>query len=177
MLENATLEYESGVLAVDAAGIRPALSRNPLIGSPAMKESFLPAIALSVSVFALSFLVPSGANAQEGRSRSGHSNSKETYQVIRVTDESKTDNKVEYKAIATSQLKAEEKRIKDDYAQKLKEWHDLRKIDPQTPMPVRPVIKKYPKTFETQKIAQEYADKLKDDEANNGDTKSKDVKK
>ncbi len=144
-----------------------------------MKKSLLPAVALSVCAFALSFLVPSAANAQGGRKGHGN-NSNETYLVIRVTDENKAENKadtkVEYKAITASQLKTEEKRIKDDYAQKLKEWHDLKKIDPQAPRPVPPVIKKYPKTFETQKIAKEYADKLKDEEANNGDAQSKDKK-
>jgi cell division protein FtsX len=163
------------VLAADSAGIGPALFRNPSSESPAMKKSFRAAIALAFSVFALLFLVPPGANAQDRRSRSG-SNNNETYLVIRVTDENKAENKVEYKVVSTSQLKTEEKRVKDDYAQKLKEWHDLIKIDPQTPRPVPPVIKKYPKIFGTQKIAQEYADKLKDEEANNGDAKSKDKK-
>ena len=106
-------------------------------------------------------------------------NSNETYLVIKVTDENKTenkgDNKVEYKAITASQFKTEEKRVNDDYKQKMKEWHDLKKTDPQAPMPMR-THQEVPKTYETQKIAQEYADKLKDEEANNGDAQSKDKK-
>ncbi len=144
-----------------------------------MKRPFLPAIALSVAAFAVSFLVSSGANAQpSGRPHGGgNTNGNETYLVIRVTTEDKTDKKVEFKVISSSQYKTEEKRIKDEYAQKVKEWRDLRKIDPQTPLPAKPVIKKYPKVFETQKIAQDYADKLRDDEANGTATKPNDAKK
>jgi hypothetical protein len=128
------------------------------MGAPAMKKSFLPAVALSVSIFALSLLASSGANAAAS-SKGAAKN--ETYMVIKITDESKTDNKVEYKAIATSQLANEEKRVKDDYTQKMKEWHDLRKTDPNAPAPKKIKIQKIKSDYETQKIAQEYADKLK----------------
>ena len=79
--------------------------------------------------------------------------------------ENNTDSKVEYKVINTSQYKDEERRLKDAYKQKLKEWKDLKKIEPTTPMPVKPTIKKIGDTFQTQKIAQEYAQKLNDEEA------------
>ena len=141
-----------------------------------MKKSILPDIALSLSVFALSFLWPSGAFAQHGHGtgRTSNNNTNDKYLVIKITD----DSKVDYKVIPTSQYKDEEKRVKDEYTQKVKEWHDLRKIDPQTPQPVRPVIKKMGNTFETQKIAQEYANKLKDEEANkDSDPKTKDARK
>jgi hypothetical protein len=45
----------------------------------------------------------------------------------------------------------------------LKEWRDLIKTDPQSPRPIRVTIKKIKVGYETQKIAQEYADKLKDE--------------
>ena len=34
--------------------------------------------------------------------------------VVKITDENKADNKVEFKVVATSQYKDEEKRVKDD---------------------------------------------------------------
>ncbi len=139
-----------------------------------MKKLLLPAIALSVSILALSLLARSGSCAAS----KGAAPKVETYMVIKVTDENKTENKVEYKAIAASQLKSEEKRVNDDYKQKLKEWHDLKKSDPTAPHPVKIAIKKLQVGYETQKIAQEYADKLKKEAADEvGPKLDKDTKK
>ena len=41
--------------------------------------------------------------------------------VIKITDDNKTENKVEYKVITAKQYKDEEKRIKDANTQKQKE--------------------------------------------------------
>ncbi|MGO9114092.1 MAG: hypothetical protein ACLP9L_33165 [Thermoguttaceae bacterium] len=142
-----------------------------------MKKSILPAIGLSVSILAFLLLSPSGACAQHSHNTGRTNNPNDKYLVIKITDESKVENKVEYKVITTSQFKDEEKRVKDEYNKKMKEWRDLKKIDPQTPQPLRPVIKKIAKIFETQKIAQEYAEKLKDEDANNGDAKPQDARK
>ncbi len=154
-----------------------------------MKKFLLPAVALFVSILALSLLAPSGAYAQSSHtpSHGAHSTTPkvETYMVIKVTDEnkdeSKGEKKVEYKAIAASHFKDEQKRVSDDYKQKMKEWHDLRKTDSSAPMPKRIKIQKLQSDYETQKVAQEYADKLKkeaeDKDKDNGDAKSTDVKK
>ena len=109
----------------------------------------------------------------------GGDNKVETYLVIQVTDENKTENKVDFKATAKSQFKDEQKRAADDYKQKMEEWHDLRKTDPSAPMPKRIKIEKIQSDYETQKVAQEYADKLKKEAADNGDDKpvDKDTKK
>ena len=100
--------------------------------------------------------------------------------VIKIIDENKGnpayesrgDNKIEYKVIPTSTYKDEEKRIKDAYTELLKEWQDLKKSDPQAPRPVKPIIKKLKTGYQTQKIAQEYADKLRDEELEKEDSKS-----
>jgi hypothetical protein len=145
------------------------------MGNPAMKKFLLPAILLTVSIFALSLFTQSKAHAW---SRPSGTKKNETYMVIKVTDENKTENKVEYKAISKTQLKDEQKRAADDFKSKLKEWHDLRKTDPTAPMPKRIKIEKLKDNYETQKIAQEYADKLRDEllGKDNGDHK-KDVRK
>ena len=145
-----------------------------------MKKFLLPAVAISFSVLALSLFAPSAAYAQ----RSLHSTTKvETYMVVKIIDDNKAEDKdkIEYRAISASQFKDEEKRVKDDNALKLKEWHDLRKTDPTAPMPKKIIIKKIPRLtgYQTQKIAQEAADKLKDEEANkdNAGAKPADLKK
>jgi len=145
-----------------------------------MKKSLLLSIALSASVFVFALVDPPRAIAQPHGGSRGHgssSDSKETYLVVKIVGESKgenrlasrgennTDSKVEYKVINSSQYKDEERRLKDAYKQKLKEWKDLKKIEPTAPMPVKPTIKKIGDTFQTQKIAQEYAQKLNDEEA------------
>ena len=90
-----------------------------------MKRFFLPAVALCVSIFALSLLMPAGAYAGGGHSNNNTSAGDETHMVIKVGDE--------YKVVTASRLKHEEKKVKDDYAQELKEWHDLKKTDPNAP--------------------------------------------
>lgn len=133
-----------------------------------MKKFLLPAVALSAAIFALSLLAPSAAYGQSPR-KGNVTKAAETYMVIKVIDEnkdeSKGEKKVEYKAIAASQLKDEKKRGDDDFKQKMKEWHDLRKTDPNTPMPKKIKILKVQSDYETQKIAQEFADKKNKEEA------------
>jgi hypothetical protein len=131
-----------------------------------MKKFFLSAIALSVFILAVSFLAPSAASAAPSPKRAA-TPAAETYMVVKIGDD--------YKVLGSAHLKDEEKRLKDDYAQKMKEWHDLKKTDPQAPAPQKLVIKKIPKLngYLTQTKAQEAADKLKEEEANK-DEKPKD---
>ena len=146
-----------------------------------MKKFLLPAIALSVSIFAFSLLVPSGASAASTPKPKTGTSKTETYMVIKVIDENKEENKVEYRAVATSRYKDEEKRVKDDNAKKIKEWKDLLKTEPNTPRPKKIVIKKIPKLTDYQLMedAQKAADKLKDEELDkdNGDQKPKDTRR
>jgi hypothetical protein len=138
------------------------------MGTPAMKK-FLPAVALSVSIFAMALFALSRAHAW-GVPHKGTTKN-ESYMVIKIIDENKTDdarggganNKIQFKVISASQYKDEEKRVNDDNATKLKEWKDLIKTDPQTPRPIKITIKKIKTGYQTQKIAQEYCDKLRDE--------------
>lgn len=141
-----------------------------------MKKFLPPAVVLSVSILALSLLARSAAHADKPAKTT---TANETYMVIKITDDNKADKKVEYRAIATSRYKDEEKKVKDDYAQKLKEHKDLIKTDPSTPRPKKILIKKVKTGYLTQKIAQEYADKLRDEESDKdgGVVKPKDIKK
>jgi hypothetical protein len=142
-----------------------------------MKKSLL--IAISASLTFVLFTSFSTGKAFGWAGRVSNSTN-ETYMVVKITDENKptdksprgglantnADNTVEFKVVATSQYKDEEKRVKDKYEELLKEWRDLIKTDPQTPHPIRITIKKMKTGYKTQKIAQEYADKLKDELAN-----------
>jgi hypothetical protein len=149
--------------------IEPSASTNPnicLIGSFAMKKSILSLIAVVLPVFA--FLIAPSVSFGQGKGKSGKG--PDTYMVVKIIDENKVEerDRVVYKAISTSQYKDEDKRVKDENKQKMEEWHDLLKTDPQTPMPKKIVLRKIPKLvgYLTQKIAQEEADKLKAEEAN-----------
>ena len=134
-----------------------------------MKQFLLPAVTLSVSIFALSVIAP--VEAYAGGAHRNNYTASETYMVIKVGDE--------YKVVPTSRLKDEEKRVKDEYAEKLKEWQDLRRIDPGALRPQKVAVKKIKTGYLTQKIAQEYADKLRDEAADkdNGDKNLAEIRK
>jgi len=141
-----------------------------------MKKFLLSTVALSVFIFVISLLAPSGSDAGVGVGKGGSKkNVVETYMVIKVTDDNKAENKVEYKAISKSQFKDEQKRAMEDYKLKMKEWHDLKKTDPTAPAPTRIRIDKIQSDYETMKIAQEYVEKLrKKEESNKDDPKPED---
>ena len=141
-----------------------------------MKKFLLPAVVMSASIFTSSLLLPSGAWAQAKHAPKHSATKVETYMVIRVTDENKEENKVQYKAIATSQFKDEQKRSKDDWNKKMKIWHDTRKTDPTVPRPKPIKIEKVETDYETQEGAEKYADKLTKEAADKdtGDDKPKD---
>lgn len=72
----------------------------------------------------------------------------ETYMVIKVGDD--------YRAIRTTDLSEEKKRVKEDYDQAMKEWHDAKKIDANAKAPVRQTILTIQSGFKTMKGAEEY---------------------
>ena len=135
VFQKTTLEYGLGMPDMVVAGIRFPLFLILPDGNPCHEEVSPARHCVSVSIFALSLLAPSEACAQrppskppdESRDLHGHQDDRRE----------QGRKKVEYKAIATSQYKDEEKRIKEDYEQKMKEWHDLKKTDPTAPRPRR----------------------------------------
>jgi hypothetical protein len=129
---------------------------------PTMNNSFLFTFALFASLGSLSFVGSQEAVAGGGRGKSPSRDTNETYVVIRITDDWK-DPKYEYKVIATSAFRDEEKQIKDENDQRLIEWIDEKKNDPQTPRPAKISLTKLKTGYQTQRIAQEYADKLTDE--------------
>ena len=142
-----------------------------------MKKLLLPVIAISVSLFALALFATFGMCGQAPT----HSTAAkvDTYLVVKVTDENKADKKVEFKVIPASQFKDEQKRLKEEYEKKYKEWQDVSKADSTAPRPIKPTIKKVGTPYKTQTGAQKIADKYRDEEAgkDNGDEKPKDTKK
>ena len=132
-------------------------------------KKYLPALALSVSIFALALFALSRAHAWGVPH--GRPTKTQTYLVVKIVDESKTNSrndskpemKTEYRVIPTTQFKDEEKRLKDEYAKRRLKWLDEKKTDPTKPMPVRPTIEKIGTPYQTQKGAEEYADKLRDE--------------
>jgi len=133
-----------------------------------MKKSSPLAIAVFVSIVALLLVAPSAAQAQHKGNRlssKGSSSGKDTYLVVKVTDPNKPDRKVDYKVITTSQFRDEEKRLKEDYDKLIEEWKDVKKTDHAAPMPVKGTIKKIGTPYHSQKIAQQDATKLADEEA------------
>jgi len=130
-----------------------------------MKNSLLPAVALSFSAFAILLISSSGAYGQPrpGGSRAGKNGTatNETYMVIQIGDE--------IKVVSNTQYKDEDKRVKEENKQKMTEWKDELKNDPKAPRPQNVVIKKLKTGYKLQKIAQEYADKLNDEVAGSSD--------
>jgi hypothetical protein len=130
-----------------------------------MKRTLLSAVSAMAVAVAVCLIALPDARAGRGINPGGGKTKDETYIVIKITDE-----RVEYKAITQTSLKEERKRIEDDYKQRYKEWLDARKTDPNIPRPVKPIIRTMPgATFQTQKGAQDYADKFnKEEEEKNG---------
>jgi hypothetical protein len=116
-----------------------------------MKNSFVSIAVSALLAFAVCF-APLAARAT-GSKPSKSNNTTPTYIILKVTDE-----KVDYRVIQTSAFKDESKRINEAYTLKLKEWHDEVKSNPKAPRPIKPLVKKLPTTFETQKGAQDYID-------------------
>ena len=138
-----------------------------------MKKFLLPAVLLFI--FVISLLVPL-SELEAGPPKKAVAPKAETYLVIKVTDEGKAENRVEYKAIAKSQFKDEQKRAADDYKLKMKEWHDRRITDPTDSMPKKIKIEKIQSDYETLKVAQEYVRKLTEEGSNKDDPKPKDTR-
>jgi hypothetical protein len=114
------------------------------------------AIALAVSL-GLQTVASAGVG---GRTGGGGGGKTETYIVIQIKDEG-----IKYEAVTKTGLKDKTKQLKDDYDQRYKEWKDEVKTDPKAPRPKKPIIKQMPgATFETQKGAQDYAEKLQKEE-------------
>jgi hypothetical protein len=124
-----------------------------------MKKPILAAVALCVAFFGSSMLSPSHAFAQSGSRapRGSSANANDTYYVVQIGEE--------YKVVAKSRFKDEQKRLDDDYKKALKEWLDRRRIEPDAKRPVKLIIKKIGTPFQTEKVAQEEAQKLKDEAA------------
>jgi hypothetical protein len=100
-------------------------------------------------------------------------NKVDSYIVVQINDESKS----EYKVVSSSQMKSEKKRIADEYKGRVKAWNDDRKTDPTIPKPVQATLKIMKDGFETQEGADRYKKKLEDDDAGNGDKTDKDKDK
>jgi hypothetical protein len=125
-----------------------------------MKKSVLISFAATAAFAACLLFVPQEASAQRpgGGGKAG-AKQDETVYVIQVGDE--------YKKVKRSELTTEKKKVEDDYKQALKEWQDIRKSDPKAPRPVKPLIKQKG-TFQTDIGAQEFIDKLKEDDEKKG---------
>jgi hypothetical protein len=121
-----------------------------------MKKPVLFAVALGIALSGSSMFSPSRAVAGVGTRNNSTAN--ETYLVVQIGDE--------YKVVPKSRLKDEQKRIEEDYKKAFKEWQDLRKIEPDAKRPVKYIIKRIGTPFQTEKIAQEEVQRLKDEAAN-----------
>jgi hypothetical protein len=143
-----------------------------------MKRSLLSAAVMTLVATAICALSPLAAHAQPRASHGGGSKT-ETYLVVQIIDPSveaskettkevnndqnrNDQNRQMYKVINSTQLKDEKRRLEEESKEQLLEWEDAKKIDPQTPKPSKKTIKIL-KTFHTQKIADEYLQKLLDE--------------
>jgi len=138
-----------------------------------MNQSLLRVATATLVATAVFFALPLAARASGNKP--GKSTS-DTYIVIQVltktqSNDGKSDYKKEYKAITTKTLHDEVKKAKDDHDQAIKEWKDELKSDPKATRPPQWTPKKVSGTpiFETQKGAQDYIDKLKEEDEKKDD--------
>ena len=92
--------------------------------------------------------------------------------VVKIIDPQKGD---EYKPVRKTDVPTEKKKLADEYKKAMADWKDARKSDPKTPRPVAAKLKVVKTGFNAQKGAEEYCDKLADEDEQKGD--SKDSKK
>ena len=134
-----------------------------------MKKLLVVAIA-ATALFAAAFFVLSSEVYAQGATKHAPSGGKggakqdETVYVVQIGDE--------YKAIKKSDYRNEEKKLEEDYKQAIKEWQDSRKLDPKAPRPPKPIMKKKG-TFQTDKVAQDFIDKLKEEDEKKAGGKEK----
>jgi hypothetical protein len=128
-----------------------------------MKKSLVLSL-ISAVVVAVGLCQPSYApSSHRSSSRSSSTTKTDTWIIVKIGDD--------YKTIRQADLKQEEKRLKDDYTQKIKEWQDLKKSDPKAEKPVQVAIKRVGPTFKTQKGADQYRQDL-DEKEGKGDKKN-----
>jgi hypothetical protein len=100
--------------------------------------------------------------SSEHRSTKSASPKNDQYAVVQVGED--------FKVIRNSEVRAEEKRVTDQYNDETKKWKEEKKKDPkydkEKPVKAKFVILR--KSIKSQKEAQEYADKLKKDKAEKG---------
>ncbi len=127
------------------------------IGILAMKKFLGPFVALALLAAVGLGLMSNEAQAAGGRPAAGGKTGKqdETYMVIQVGEE--------FRAIRTSSLKDEEKKVADDYKDAMKAWRDAKKSDPKAPRPAKLIVVKKKSNFETEEGAKKYIDTLQDD--------------
>jgi hypothetical protein len=126
-----------------------------------MKKSRLLSGVLGVVVGMGLLAVTGRAWAQSSRPAKSTSKTKtESYMVIEVGGE--------YRAIRTSALKDEKKRIEDDYKKALDLWQDEVKVDSKAKRPTKATVIVKKGGFKTQKGADEYLAKLKEEDQEAG---------
>ena len=101
--------------------------------------------------------------AQQTSHTTSHTKTKtktESYMVIEVGGE--------YRAIRTSALKDEKKRVETDYKKALDLWQDEVKVDSKAKKPAKLTVTVKKSGFKTQKGADEYLAKLKEEDQEAG---------
>ncbi len=87
----------------------------------------------------------------------------EQWVVVKIGDD--------YKAIRSTEVSNEKKKLADDYKKALEDWKDLRKSDPKAPRPMRVKFKIVKSGFSTEKGAKEYIDKVVEEGDQKDDSK------
>ncbi len=149
-----------------------------------MNRIFRSAAVIASLAAAICFVSPLAAQAQ-GRPQPGGAKANGPYYVVQIVnppDDPATAganaganpgaavNK--YEVLEPSTLKTRQTELDKKYKDLLDKWGDERKIDSKIPKPRKPIIKKL-NTFKTQEVANEYMQKLLDDDAKKAADKPK----
>jgi hypothetical protein len=133
-----------------------------------MKSRFLRLFGLATLGAASLLLVATSSWAQQPRPRSTTSKTsakpaEESYTIVQIGDE--------VKAIRTSDMAVEKKRVADDYKKAMKAWRDAKKSDPKAERPPKMMVKTKKTGFSVKTEADKYAAKLQDELDKKGDSK------
>lgn len=140
-----------------------------------MKKSVVLPLLMVVSLAAGIFLAPTGALGQSRSTRSKTTSrpkaqvSNESYVVVQIGDE--------YKAIRSTAVNDESKRLGTEYTKAMKDWPEDHKKDPTKEKPVKLTLRKIKTGLKSQQEATDYIKTLQEKDDAKPDGKEKAAEK
>ena len=128
-----------------------------------MKKSVLLPVAMAVLVAAWVVLVSTEATARPAKPPKSSGKTTTSYTVVKIGDE--------YKAITSSSLNDEKKRLNEEFKSETKKWNDDKKKESGAEKPVKKTFTTVKSGFKSKEDADKYVTELKERDEEKGSGK------